>query len=247
VNKLAPDGKHKIKRQNLSNRIVHWMVAISTFVLLFTGFGQMPMYQRYGLSSLPGMAWVADYHITLSGHYIAGAVLVFAAIFHLAYMAIRRDFDILPRRGDFKESVQVIGSMCNLCKAPACGKYLGEQRLAYAFIGFNLALAIMTGIVKVYKNMPGVELSQSALLVATNLHNFAAIMLIVGILGHLAAFAFKENRALLSSMFSGCVDLEYVKERHTHWYNDLIAKPGKLQRSLCAFRKRLSHEQKEAS
>lgn len=239
-------GRHKIIRQSLNNRIVHWMVALSTFVLLFTGFGQMPMYQRYGLSSLPGFAWAADYRLTLTAHYAAGTVLVYAVVYHLIYHIIRREFGILPRRGDFKESLQVIGSMCRLCKAPACEKYLGEQRLAYAFIGINLLVATVTGSIKAYKNMPGAELSQGILLAATNLHNLAAIMLVLGIFGHLAAFAFKENRALLSAMFSGCVELEYVKKRHAHWYNGLLARPEKLLKSLCA-KKRLTKKHKIAS
>lgn len=240
-------GNHKIVRQSLSNRAAHWMVALSTLILLFSGFGQMPMYKRYGISSLPGLAWAENFHITLTIHYIAGSVLLFAAIYHLVYMVLRREFDILPKLGDFRESVLVIGSMLKVCKAPACHKYLGEQRLAYAFIGANLGIAIATGIVKIVKNMPGAEFSQDILFAATTLHNFAAFMLIVGIVGHLAAFIFKENWALLPAMFTGCVDLGYVRERHPHWYRDLVVEPGKLRESLCASKRNARQEQEVAS
>lgn len=237
----------RITRQSLSNRIIHWLIAFSTVILLFTGFGQMPMYPRYGVSALPGLAWAANYNLTLSFHYAAGAILVFAGVYHLVYHLIRREFDLLPRRGDLKESVQVIGAMCKLCKAPDCHKYLGEQRLAYAFVGLNILLVVITGFIKVYKNLPGVILDQATLVITTNIHNFAAIMLVLGIGGHLIAFAFKENRALLPAMFSGCIDLDYVKERHGHWYNGLCAKPGKIQRSLCFFKRGMARKQKMAS
>ena len=236
----------RIIRQSLSNRIIHWLVALSTFVLLFTGFGQMPMYQRYGVSALPSLGWSANYNTTLYVHYLAGIILVFALAYHLVYHLIRRDFDLLPRRGDLKESAQVIGAMCKLCKAPECDKYLGEQRLAYAFIGINLLLVVVTGFIKVIKNLPGVNLDQTGLIISTSIHNVAAFMLVIGIVGHLVAFAFKENRALLPAIFYGCVDLDYVKERHGHWYNRLSSKPGQLQRSLIV-KKRESHKPKMAS
>lgn len=247
MNISIPHKKSRIKRQSLHNRIAHWLTAFSTLTLIFTGFGQMPMYQRYGLTSVPGFAWAGEYAVTLAAHYIAGAVLIFAIVYHITYMVARREFDILPRRGDFKESVEVIVAMVKRCKGPACHKYLGEQRLAYAFIGGNLLLATMTGIIKVVKNLPGVDLSAGAMLAAATLHNLAAVMLVLGIAGHLVAFAFKENRALLSSMFSGCVDLDYVKERHAHWYNDLVAEPHVLRRSMCAVKKRFGGKEKRAS
>lgn len=222
----------RILRQSLSNRIIHWLIALATIVLLFTGFGQMPMYPRYGVSALPGLSWSADYNITLFIHYVAGTILVFAMTYHLIYHLIRREFDLLPRRGDLKESAQVIGAMCKLCKAPECDKYLGEQRLAYGFIGLNLLLVVATGFIKIYKNLPEVELNQTVLIFTTTIHNAAAIMLALGIVGHLVAFAFKENRALLPAIFSGYIDFEYVKDRHGRWYSSLCAKPNKLQRAL---------------
>jgi len=45
--------KKKIKRHGLSVIFVHWAVAISTFVLIFSGFGQMPLYKRYMVDHLP--------------------------------------------------------------------------------------------------------------------------------------------------------------------------------------------------
>jgi cytochrome b subunit of formate dehydrogenase len=49
-------------------------------------------------------------------------------------------------------------------------------------------------------------------------------MIIVGIIAHLAAFIFKANRPLLPGMFTGYVDEEYVRKRHSLWYEKLQKK-----------------------
>lgn len=149
----------KVKRHGFSVRFVHWTVTLSTFVLLFTGFGQMPVYRRYMVDRLPGLAWSSDFAVTLKLHYLAAAVLIFAVAYHITYHLIRRDFAILPRRGDLKESYLVIKAMLTGGEEPPSGKYLAEQRLAYAFIGANLLVLIITGIFKVLKNLPGVDFS----------------------------------------------------------------------------------------
>ena len=211
----------RIKRQSIANRSVHWLVAISTFALFFSGFGQMPMYDRYGLSALPGMAWAGDYHINLSIHYIAGALLVMAVVLHISLAIMLRTYAIVPRRGDFKESVEIIRAMFGRGKAPASHKYLAEQRLAYAFIGASTLVLVITGIVKVLKNLPVFSFDPLTLFVTTTLHNAAAMLLLLGIVGHFAAFIFKENRTLLPAMFDGTVDEEYARERHSLWHAEV--------------------------
>ena len=42
----------KIIRQPLTNRVVHWGIALSCFGLIFSGILQMPVAKRYGLTSL---------------------------------------------------------------------------------------------------------------------------------------------------------------------------------------------------
>ncbi|KKM12438.1 membrane protein [Clostridiales bacterium PH28_bin88] len=214
-------------RHRVTTLLAHWLTALSTFVLLFTGFGQMPMYKRYMVDSIPGLGWSSNYAVTLQLHYAAAMVLVFAAIFHLVFHGSRREFSILPRRGDVKESYQIVMSMLGRCQAPPCDKYLAEQRLAYAYIAGTLMLLIVTGMFKVVKNMAGVNMPDSWLNLATNLHNAGTVLLILGILGHLAAFIFKENRSLLPAMFTGKVDAEYARERHRLWYQKVSKKHQK--------------------
>ena len=181
-------NRENVKRHGLSVLFVHWAVAVSTFILIFSGFGQMPMYKRYMLDRVPGLSWVSDFSVTLSIHYWAAAALVFAIAYHLVFHVMRREFDILPRRGDIRESVQIIMAVFGYGKEPENDKYLAEQRLAYAFIGFSLLILVLTGIIKILKNLPYINFSESFIFWITQLHNLGTFLIITGIIAHLGAF-----------------------------------------------------------
>jgi len=217
-------NKKKIKRHGLSVLFVHWAAAISTVILIFSGLGQMPLYKRYMLDQVPGLSWVSDYSVTLSIHYWAATVLIFAIAYHIVFHSIRRDFDMLPRRGDMKESVQIIMAVFGFGKEPENDKYLAEQRLAYVFIGVSLLILVVTGIVKVLKNLPHINFSEGFIYWITQIHNLGTILIIIGIIIHLGAFIFKENWPLLPGIFTGKVDLEYARRRHSVWYNRVFVK-----------------------
>ena len=63
---------------------------ISLAVLIFSGFGQMPIFKRYYLADLPGMAWSADFFTTLTMHYIAGAVFLGLVAYYLISRGLAR-------------------------------------------------------------------------------------------------------------------------------------------------------------
>lgn len=215
-------NQSKILRQSLVNRFVHWLTALSVTLLIISGLGQLPLYTRYNVTKLPGAEWLGDYYITFDLHYWAALGLIFAASFHIVYALARREFDIFPRKGDIKESYLIIKAMLTKGKEPASDKYLAEQRVAYLFIGLSLLLLIVTGLIKTLKNVPGVDLSHSLLFWNTALHNIGTGLIILGIIGHLAAFLLKENRPLLPGMFTGFINTEYIKNRHSLWYAKLL-------------------------
>lgn len=57
---------------------------LTLLMMALTGFGQMPIYKRYYLADIPGMAWLADYYVTRYIHYI-GAMVLFALITHAMF------------------------------------------------------------------------------------------------------------------------------------------------------------------
>jgi len=219
-------NKKTIKRHGLSVLFVHWTVAISTFILIFSGLGQMPLYKRYMVDRLPGLSWVVDFSITLSIHYWAATVLIFAIAYHIVFHLMRREFDMLPRRGDMKQSAQIIMAVFGFGKEPENDKYLAEQRLAYVFIGFSLLLLVFTGIIKVLKNLPAINFSEGFIYWITQIHNLGTLLIIIGIAVHLGAFIFKENWPMLPGIFTGRIDLKYAQRRHSIWYNRIVKKRG---------------------
>jgi copper ion binding protein len=113
-------------------------------------------------------------------------------------------------------------SLFGFGEEPKSDKYLPEQRLAYAYLGGMGLILVLTGIVKVIKNLPGVYLSPTLITSMTLIHTFTTIFFLLGVLAHLAALIFKVNRPLVKSVFTGEVDLGYVKDRHTIWYEELM-------------------------
>jgi len=66
------------------------------FVMGLTGFGQMPIFKRYYIADIPGLAWLADFYATHYIHYIGAVVLfgffVYAAVVYFGLM--RRQFQL---------------------------------------------------------------------------------------------------------------------------------------------------------
>lgn len=214
--------KGKIYRQPLPNRFVHWGIAISIFMLIITGLGQMPLYGRYLVVKPFGTNWLTSYEITLWVHYIFAATLIFFIFYHLVYHVSTRQYHLLPKRGDVIGSYYLIKAMILRQKEPPCHKYLPEQRLTYLYFVFSIGLVVVTGVIKIFKNIMGVQPTNGILLWGAQLHNLATVLIIFGIVLHLGAFVVKANRKLLPGMFTGYVDEEYVKERHCLWYDELL-------------------------
>lgn len=219
----------KVRRHGFTVRFVHWTVALSTIILIFSGFGQMPMYRRYGIANIPGLGWSGDFAVTLPLHYIASMFLILGVIYHIVYHVMRKQFEIFPRKGDLKESYLIIKAIFTRGEEPPSDKYLAEQRLAYAFIGSSLLVVGVTGIIKVLKNLAEIQFSEAVMLWATNLHTFFSFMVLFGVIAHLAAFLFKANRSLLPSIFTGKMDLENAKHRHSIWFKRMQESEGEKE------------------
>lgn len=208
-----------VLRQSLRNRIVHWGIALTCFGLIFTGILQMPVAKRYGLDRMLG-AWAADYDFTLLLHLGLGALFTGLCIFHLVVHTLEGDFDIVPQKGDVRASWLVIRAMIRGEKEPPAQKYLPEQRLAWAGFVFAFALVIVTGLLKTAKNLNGWDFPDPWLTWLAMGHNLGMFLTILLFIGHMAAFLFKPNRALLPGMWQGRVNADYARERHPLWHPD---------------------------
>ena len=111
-----------------SQRILGWLYVSLLIVMGFTGFGQMPIFKRYYIADIPGMAWAGKFYLTHYIHYL-GAIILLALI---TYAII--DY-ILSGKRNFRLTAS-----------------------AYLSIVF-LGGIVVTGIFRVFKNLPDVVFS----------------------------------------------------------------------------------------
>lgn len=223
------EEKNIILRHHPIELIEHWVLAISGLLLIFSGFGELPMYKRYMVTEIPGLRWAGDFFINLKIHYLSGIAFVAVIVFHAIYHGWLGHQGLLPKRGDVKASIRTILSMFGFGEEPKSHKYLPEQRLAYAYLGVIGLILVLTGAVKVIKNLPGVYLPPELITTMTLTHTFATIFFLLGVMAHLAALVLKVNWPLAKSIFTRKVDLDYVKQRHSIWYEELMRGEGKVE------------------
>lgn len=207
----------KVLRHSMTVRLTHWIIACSGIMLLFSGFGQMPMYKRYNVVKIPGLAWSSNYEITLLLHYIAAAVFTATVVFHLLYHFRRKEFSILPQKGDLGNGIQGFLAMFGLGTEPRHEKFQAKQRIIYLVIGLTSLLLILTGLVKSYKNMGIITLDPMFLQWTAFIHTGLGMAFMLLFLAHVAALLLKSHRPMIPSMFTGKISREYVEKHHPDW------------------------------
>jgi len=124
----------------------------ATVTALFTGFGNMPLWGRYYVADLPGLAWSGDFFINVNVHILAGSLLLSIGI----YVLTASIMDGRLRAGRMTLSGRIRVSL--------------------------LAMALATGILMVVKNLPGVHFPMAALMVFNFTHMAAAVLFMIAAL-----------------------------------------------------------------
>ncbi|HDP24567.1 MAG TPA: cytochrome b/b6 domain-containing protein [Deltaproteobacteria bacterium] len=218
--------KGLVKRHSTIVLIEHWAIAISGLLLVLTGIFQLPIAQRYYITEVPGLTWSGDFIFSLNIHYAASVVFIAACLFHVFYHALLGHKAMLPKKGDIRQSIQVIKSFLGKAEEPPFHKYLPEQRLAYAGMVMIIAGLIISGLVKTYKNIFAPDLSLGILLWATWVHNLLFILFVLAFFAHMAAIVIKPNRPMVRSIFTGNIRLDYARHRHPLWIAELEPPPA---------------------
>jgi cytochrome b subunit of formate dehydrogenase len=211
------EEKNRIVRHGLLELAEHWALALSGLVLLLSGLFELPVAARYKITAIPGFAWSGDFITSLTVHYIASVVFIVAAFFHLFYHGLLQDRGLIPQKGDLKASIAVIKTFFGKGEEPPFDKYLPEQRLAYLGMAAIIAVIILTGLVKTYKNVYAPDLSHTLIFWSTWLHNIFFVLFILAFAGHIGAIILKPNRPMVRGIFTGAVRLDYARHRHPLW------------------------------
>ncbi len=128
------------------------------------------------ISEIPGFAWTADFYNVTLIHYIASIVFLCGVVFHIFYHGLRKDYGLLPKKGDISKGIKVLLAMIGIGKEPPSEKYLPEQRIAYVGIGFVIILLLITGIIKILKNLEWILLSPEMESINTIIHTLSGFL-----------------------------------------------------------------------
>ncbi len=71
----------------MEKMILKLVYLISMLFLVITGFGQMPIFKRYYIADIPGLAWLAHFYTTHILHYLSAMVLT-GLIFYIVFDTI---------------------------------------------------------------------------------------------------------------------------------------------------------------
>lgn len=88
----SADTPHHYIEQKLVKPIYLFLI----FLMGVTGFGQMPIFKRYYIADIPGLAWTAKYYVTHYIHYV-GAIVLLALIVYTVVVYIglmRRSYNL---------------------------------------------------------------------------------------------------------------------------------------------------------
>lgn len=133
---------------------IRWVWIGCATVLAVTGMAQMPIAARYGIASIPGLAWTGDFHVTHVMHYLA-ATLLLAVGGWLAAVWLAPFFLPAPHSGSGLQPPAAAAA------SPRPGDCCGPLTLTTGG-GVRLILVValvVTGAIRVAKNLPDVSFS----------------------------------------------------------------------------------------
>jgi hypothetical protein len=84
-----------------SRRMVY---GLTLFFIALSGFAQMPIFDRYYVSDIPGLGWLAQFYVTHVIHYIMAALLLGLCAYVAVDFFLYRRFSTGASRADRKSA-----------------------------------------------------------------------------------------------------------------------------------------------
>ncbi len=203
-----------IQRFNIFERFVHWLTGVTFVILGLTGlnitFGRSLILPWMGPSTFSVWTeWGKFAHNYISFAFTTGVVLMFL-------MWVARN---LPTSADvawFKSGGGMFGG-----EEPPAGKFNGGEKLIFWLSMVAGAAVAVTGYILLFPfygtNITGMELAQVA-------HSTVAVLYVAAMLVHIYMGTIGVEGAF-ESMGEGTVDVNWAKERHALWYEE-VTKSG---------------------
>jgi formate dehydrogenase subunit gamma len=197
----------RIIRHALADRVFHWVTAASVLTLLATAF-------------LPILGWRFPW---VTAHWIAGWLLIAAIVFHtiraLFWQSLR---SMAIGRADVAETLGIVRYALRRTRTPPNkpGKYSMAQKLIHHLFAVVVLVVSVTGALMMVKidtpwwNRNPYWLGDDAWGLIYVLHDFAALMLITMVIGHVY-FALRPEKLLFTrAMIRGWITRDEYRAYH---------------------------------
>jgi formate dehydrogenase subunit gamma len=207
-----PPSGIRILRFGLLERFVHWLTAASFIVLAITGlnyvFGKRLLMPLIGPDAFSEWShWAKLAHNAFPWPFMIGVLLIIV-------LWIRDNF---PDRYDL-EWLRQLGGFLSHTHPPARRFNAGQKLIFWAVALFGLTMAA-SGIVMLF---PFALLDLGGMQLAQYFHAIVAMIMIAVILAHIYIGTLGMEGAI-DAMVSGDVDLEWAKEHHPIWLEEIEA------------------------
>jgi formate dehydrogenase subunit gamma len=197
----------EIVRHRLASRVIHWSVAVSFLLALFSG---LPIWT-------PVFGWMASLlgglHVCRWLHPWAG-VLFFVAV---GVMLVHwwNDMWLLPADREWLRPGKAVAYMRHEGDDSEVGKYNGGQKLFFFAAGLAAIALVVSGVVLWLAELPK-PIQEAAIL----LHDLTFIVLIAAVVLHIYLGTAAEP-GTFHSMTRGTVSRPWARLHHPRWYREV--------------------------
>ncbi len=205
-----------IVRMNANQRVQHWLLLTSFFVLVFTGFALK--YPDSWLGDLLGSSET----IRRIGHRIAAVIMIVLGIYHVCYVVLTREGrqglkDFLPKKKDILDLVKNLSYYLGRASTkPQIGRFGYAEKAEYWAVVWGTLIMGLTGLMVWFKVEAFSFLPRWFIDVALTIHFYEAILATLAIVvWHFYQVIFDPDVYPLNwALVDGKVSEEHFKEEH---------------------------------
>ena len=222
-----PQKPATVKRFSLRERAEHMAAAVIFILLVVTGLPQTAPTSEFANAIIELFGGIASTRLV---HRIAGFTFVALLIFHVSrgvmgMLRNRRIPEIVPTRQDFQNLLQSVRHYVAGEPKPKIGKFDAAAKFEYWGLFFGGAIMTVTGIVLVYPELVSRVLPGEVVSAMRTMHGLeATFAVLVVLLWHTWSVILRPDIFPLdTSMFTGEIEVERLKEEHELEYERLKA------------------------
>jgi len=198
-----------IERYEASDRINHWLVAITFVLLALSGLALFHPSMFFLTNLFGGGPWTRILHPFIG-------LVMFAAFAGLALRFWRQNYLDKNDEQWLKQWQDVINNRED--KLPEVGRYNAGQKVLFWLMVGCLTVLLLSGIVT-WRPYFAPAFNITMIRIAVVLHALAAFLLILGIIVHVYAAIWVKGS--VRAMMRGTVTPAWAKKHHPGWYKQV--------------------------